>query len=180
MKRFIVVLMALYLLPMLFFIIIGGAAGEYGQGAEGIAITIMAVVPMALLALSLWLLGRRGRSQFMSAARGVDPRFTHFHDASGIAVDAKNRRLILADKNRMRTYSFDDVREHKCAWQTGGHSNKSGIGNLIRDAKNELDNREASGVFVWVKDIDHPEWRIGFRSKKKAQRWHEILQQALA
>lgn len=180
MKRVIVVLMALYLLPMLFFMIVGGAAGEQGQRTEGTLLIIAAVVPMALLALSLWLLGRRGRSQFMSAAQGIDPRFVHFHDASGIAVDAKHRRLILANNNSIRTYGFDDVREHTCAWRTGGQSNKSGIGNLIRDAKNELDNREASGVFVWVKDIDHPEWRIGFRSKKKAQRWHEILQQALA
>lgn len=53
----------------------------------------------------------------------------------------------------------------------------AGIAAAGHNARNARRNRKESGLFISVRDIDRPEWRIDMPNEKNQKRWMEILRQ---
>ena len=78
------------------------------------------------------------------------------------------------------------MREWRTHLSTGGevfaagNIGFTGISSVAaQNARVARDNRQASGLFVRVRDIDRPEWRIDMPSEKNQKRWMEILRQTI-
>jgi hypothetical protein len=104
----------------------------------------------------------------------------HIEERTGIWLSAKAKEIVLlAEGGCHKTYPFANIR----SWKTKHiqprvdvvHDMATARGNqsLARQAKAE------SGLFLSVKDIDHPTWRIVISDTKMQDRWMEILRQSL-
>lgn len=111
-----------------------------------------------------------------------DLRFKHFYRKTGIAVDTEKREVHLKDKANYKVYRFDEIRSWEANTQSGGMIYGGGINALAANLANERANKENTGLFIKVKDVDMPQWKIEFppaAAKKELTRWMEILQQTL-
>ena len=126
--------------------------------------------------------GKEWTSRYPSA------KYSFAHGEYGIAVEEEN--IHLMDDGRVKSYPFADVRSWKTNLQTGGTTTFVGGGALnaisVGSANNKQlkDNDKASGLFVSVRDVDKPIWRIKFSDKqdeeeKQQARWMEILNQVV-
>ena len=92
-----------------------------------------------------------------------------------------------------REYSFDQVRGVNSNIQKGGQIVGGAYGSGFQGALNAgaagaqiaganyriaKENKLATGIFVTVKDIDHPRWRLAFANEHDIHRWMEIFEQA--
>ena len=118
--------------------------------------------------------------------------YKHVIGDSAIALNKSTQTLFLANGSTRKTYSFQDVRNWNYAVLAGGASlggrfEKGVVGQIqafttakeyVRNAKNIA---AGSGLFIEVKDIDHPKWRIEFARSNLMEaellRWMEILRQ---
>lgn len=96
---------------------------------------------------------------------------------TAIALDATRCMLSLKAKGTVKEYPFADVRGWERNSMSGGHVMTGGMGGVLNNIHASARNRAASGLFVQVRDIDHPVWRIDMPRPADQQRWMEILQQ---
>ena len=111
-----------------------------------------------------------------------DLRFKHFYAKTGIAVDTEKREVHLKDRANYKVYRFDEIRSWEANTQSGGMIYGGGINVLAANLANQRANKENTGLFIKVKDVDMPQWKIEFppsAAKKELTRWMEILQQTL-
>ena len=150
-----------------------------------------------LIVFTLAIMAFKGADQSAKAKRGSEwsdrfPGAKHkfAHGDFGIAADETAKLLHLNEGGHTKSYAFSDVREWTTKLQTGGRivyggggaMNALAVGSTNREQ--EKNNQENSGLFVSVRDVDKPVWRISFskdEAEEKAQqaRWHEILTQLL-
>lgn len=109
--------------------------------------------------------------------------YEHFEGDSGIVVNSETGTLTLLAAGFHKTYPFADVRDWESRHEQAGRSIGVGIqAGLAAAASNmEARNRAAknSGLFVSVRDIDHPQWRVDMADQKMQARWMEILRQQI-
>lgn len=128
--------------------------------------------------------GRGGLDEALGVMRALP--FQHFADKTGIAVDPAQRTLHLMAGGVYKAYSFAEVRTWSTNLHHGGVVYGSGLNVAVANLANARQNAEASGLFVEVRDIDHPLWKIRFSTKKiqecemQLARWSEILRQHLS
>jgi hypothetical protein len=107
-----------------------------------------------------------------------DCQFKWAFDGTGLALDTSTREIHLKNKDIKKTYHFDDIREWKYNVQTGGEIINGSVGT---NYGNHLRNKAESGLFIMMRDIEHPQWRIAFPYNKKMEgdlmRWMEIFRQ---
>jgi hypothetical protein len=114
----------------------------------------------------------------------------HIEAKTGIWLSTKAKRIMLFTEDGFcKTYSFSDIREwevnHVRPGQVGmayGGGVNGLTHNLAAASKNtQLANeaRASTGLFLTVKDIDHPKWRIAMADPKLQARWMEILRQSI-
>lgn len=139
-------------------------------------------------ALALYLLNKKAKAAdkkwvdtFISSVNITDNRFIHAEDKTGIAVDDAKSELILANATLTKRYSLSDVR----SWEiktvtpgvmTGGGNAAGNLGHNLREHANAI---AGTGLFMQMKDIDHPEWRIAMLKDEDRKRWFEILNQKI-
>ena len=111
-------------------------------------------------------------------------------EGTGIALDEVENKIHLRRDDYSKSYAFNDVRSWNTNLQTGG-SHIYGGGQVFHalavgsaNKKQEKSNSENTGLFIKVKDINTPEWRIRFSSNESVEkaeqtRWMEILTQVL-
>jgi len=168
-------------------LLVAALAAGTNNGAAFLGV-IVAVTPFALF-WYFWMksagVGRKAFNQFVSQ-NIARPDYSEWFDGSGIAMDVAGRRIILANKKLQKTYGFDDIREWRSSFHSGGTTQAFGnigaTGHMRVGAANAgalVGNYMASGMFFLVRDIQHPEWQITGIGKKDAARWFEILQQHL-
>lgn len=117
-------------------------------------------------------------------------KYSFGHGEFGIAVEEQTEKIHLMDSGRVKSYPFTDVRSWKTNLQTGGTAafvgggaiNAISVGSANRNQLKE--NEKATGLFVSVRDVDKPVWRIKFSDKqdeeeKQQARWMEILNQVV-
>ena len=133
--------------------------------------------------------GRKDKSNAahaaMLASAGVAPGTgcDHVLTDSGIAINRQAKTLSLRLGEKWKTYPFTDIRDWRVSKHTAGQvvaGNVTGamaaLGPNIRASR---DADAATGLFVTVRDIDNPQWRIAMYDVATQARWMEILQQAI-
>ena len=107
-------------------------------------------------------------------------------EQSGISINIPQRKILVGRGTVSKIYDFGDVRE----WSTeraeaerlvgfnlgGAASMQVGAHNLGAAIK----ANERSGIFIRVKDIDHPVWQISLTNQADLDRWTEILTRAFS
>ncbi|WP_312260008.1 DUF4755 domain-containing protein [Limnohabitans sp.] len=116
-------------------------------------------------------------------------KYLHHYKRTAIAVDPKQQKLHLYADENGKTYDFSDVREWKYAYLTGGQilgaapNLASAAQTIGANNHNHRNNVNGSGLFIEVRDIDHPKWHIQFQYNKHMEkellRWMEILRQSI-
>jgi len=106
--------------------------------------------------------------------------YRHFFQDSGIALDPKNQQLHLYSKPHYKTYKFEDIRRFETNIQTGGAVYGRGLAVVAGNLASAKNNAKSSGLFIDVRDIDFPRWKVDFnlrKIEKELPRWMEILRQ---
>jgi hypothetical protein len=128
------------------------------------------------------------RTRDVLALVGATSEGTGVYSASGpgwgIAVNGRTQQLALISGGNSKVYGFSDVRKWEASFERPGHvSNAVNIASaLAADAANLRMQREAkanTGLFITVRDVDHPIWRIPLLDKTQQNRWMEILRQTI-
>lgn len=128
-----------------------------------------------------------GASSNTSTTEGFGAGFTYSFECnnSGIALSTDRQVVKLKEKKNIKEYAFVDIREWECNLASGGDivytggSFSGGMAVVGENMRNKKRNVAASGLFVTVRDIDNPVWRIEMMDKKSQQRWMEIMRQCL-
>ena len=134
-------------------------------------------------------------SKLSSFADGF--KYSNWHDNTAVALDMDRRLVKLRSRFPSgmveREYSFDQVRGVNSNIQKGGQIVGGAYGSGFQGALNAgaagaqiaganyriaKENKLATGIFVTVKDIDHPRWRLAFANEHDIHRWMEIFEQA--
>lgn len=139
----------------------------------------------------------RGGKNWLKDVDTID--YKHQYKRDGIAVDKQNRKLYLKSGTNEKSYSFSDVREWSTNIASGGMSRSRGsanIGdvgaavgeNIGENMRAKKENKRRTGLYINVKDVDNPKWKISFKynGKKSSDeleqqlaRWMEILNQSI-
>lgn len=127
-------------------------------------------------------------------SRANDWDYTHSCRGTAIGLSRSRRQVLLKSVFPggvvTRTYDFDQVREWRInspldngSYGSDGSLNSSllALGQFVhRRQKNEA----ATGLFLRIRDIEHPEWQIRFESGKARSheliKWTEILTQEIS
>jgi hypothetical protein len=134
-------------------------------------------------------------SKLSSFAEGF--KYSYWHDNTAVALDMDRRLVKLRSQfpsgTVEREYSFDQVRGVNSNIQKGGQITGGAYGSGLQGALNAgaagaqiaganhriaKQNKLATGIFVTVKDIDHPRWRLAFTTEHDIHRWMENFEQA--
>lgn len=125
------------------------------------------------------------KNSIESALQDCDYKHTHEGTAIGLRVATKS--IFLAADGVEKTYGFDDIRNWETNLQSGGGliggggGLAGGVQVLAANLRAKAENAAASGLFIYMKDIEHPKWQITFKANQKADvelsRWMEILRQ---
>lgn len=162
-----------------------------GMKGFGVAFPILLVgwAPFGLLKLiDMMIAAGRASSHcnFMHVA-GIEPGsgWDHSEGPSGIAIDARAKKLLVHENGFHRVYGYGDVRSWESNKQTagvmaavgGGLAGAMAAGGASMRAESQAE--AATGFYVFVRDIEHPRWRVAMSSARDQARWMEIFTQEL-
>lgn len=145
----------------------------------------------------LWKLigGGNGETQLDQWLKSLpETKYKYGEDQHGIALDEASRELHLFIYGYAKTYPFSDIREWTTNVATGGKihaafgtgvvnvANSFSVGSANR--AQEKQNQEETGLFITVRDVNTPVWRVRFsknlHDEARLQRqWMEILRQVI-
>lgn len=106
---------------------------------------------------------------------------TGYGSVTGIALNAATQKIALAHGNLRKVYDFEEIRAWETNHETPGTVIGTGSAALTATSVNIREANLAarrSGLFITVRDIDHPKWRIALPQKEHA-RWMEIMRQVV-
>lgn len=106
--------------------------------------------------------------------------YRHFFEDSGIALDPEKKEIHLYLKPNYKKYKFEDIRRFETNIQSGGAVFGTGLAVAAANAASAQSNAKNSGLYIDVRDIDFPRWKISFNARKNEKelpRWMEILRQ---
>lgn len=155
---------------------------------------LQAAIGIALFAGFFWraLLSPMFQFKAFATAKGDVDHIFQLPGKGGIAIGKARREIhlmrggilrnLFMGKGLMKTYRFEDVREWSIndvqAGQVfyGGGSLSQGVAAMSANNAARRAAKNASGLFVSVRDIDNAEWQIHM-DRKQQKRWFEILKQ---
>lgn len=112
-------------------------------------------------------------------------KYSFMNSDTAIAVSPERKIVRLKSGGVVKDYPFADVRNWETHLLTGGDivatsaTVQGGLAAVGANRRNAQMNKAGSGLFVNVRDIDHPSWRIVMLNKADQNRWVEILQQLI-
>ena len=172
-----------------FSLILATTSRHGGDVVAGWFGVLIGLVPVCLM---FWLrMKRRERwaaihAEMLAAAGGAAAvAFEHGEDDSGIAVNPGARTVTLLLAGSWKTYPFADVRKWRTTLVRPGQAGFVGgnLGSAVAAMGAEANmRREAAadtGLFVEVRDVDRPKWRVAMRNEAVQARWMEILNQEI-
>ncbi len=147
-------------------------------------------VGWAPLAGLIWFYVRRASSRGkahgrMLEAAGVAPGagWDHAEDGAGIAINKASRMVALMSDGRFKVYPYGQVRSWESRSERAGGVVGVGVAAGVAAAgANARLAREAeanTGLFVEVRDIEFPVWRVAMNRETTRNRWMEILRQEI-
>ena len=134
---------------------------------------------------------QKGTSQLENIRKEIaeivgNSKFIHIENNTVIALNQAKKEVLLGKVGLMKKYPYADIREWTVVKETAGESVPVyglGAANVIAAAASQAgsDARAAAntGLFIKVRDIDLPEWKIEMRNKDDRSRWFEILTQEI-
>lgn len=158
-----------------------------GRFFEALATLAIAWGPGGLLA---WFLvnranGRNALREGVLREAGIAPGrgFDHTEGGSGIALNPTAKTLSLWADGCAKRYDYAEVREWVAQYEKAGEIVGVGLqGAMAAGGANFRAGRAAkanTGLFVTVRDVEHPKWRVAMRDKTTQARWMEILRQEI-
>jgi len=167
--------------------IFGSIAAIAVKGTEPTLIALsIAVTPLALTIRSRKAARAKAAKLFAATCESVgvsvDTKFAHQEGDSIIALNPGARRIALRVGALSKVYSYDDVRswEARKVSRAGGAVGFGGVGTVAAGSQNIAASMQAdreTGLFLAVRDVDHPEWRVSMFDSADRARWAEILRQ---
>jgi hypothetical protein len=186
----------MFVIRLLWTVFVGGLALIYffiAMGNSHVEMTgpmFMLAIGFGPMALFVWG-NRRDLAKFaaihtkMLAAAGVaaGTGYDYGQWDSGIAINTTAKTLTMRLGEKWKTYPFSDIRE----WRASKHTASQVVAGNVTGALAALgpnirasqDADAATGLFVTVRDIDNPQWRIAMHSEAMQARWMEILRQSI-
>lgn len=152
------------------------------------------VAPVAFFLIFFWVRAKQDVSigagkahsllELVGATQEGDGVYSYGRKDGSVAINSGTKKLAVMVGKYSKVYDFADVRGWKTSIETPGriYGGPSVAGVLSTSGSNSRMRREAienTGLFIEVKDIDHPVWRIPMFDKKQQQRWMEILRQVV-
>lgn len=167
--------------------VIGLILFNFGQGKGGMVGSLIQPAGLVLIIWAGWCLYKSFSSGKKAIPSGIPEnvsefKYKHFHGKTGIAVDTDKREVHLKDRGNYKVYKFHEIRSWEINVSTGGQIYGGGLNVLAANLANARQNTDSTGLFIKVKDVDFPEWKISFplkSVKNDLKRWMEILQQTL-
>ncbi|MGH8085298.1 MAG: DUF4755 domain-containing protein [Lysobacter sp.] len=103
----------------------------------------------------------------------------HMFFGTAIAIDPQCRRIAMINHHGVgKIFDFDEVRHYRWAIDRGVHVDHGGLSGAMASNRNNRNKLHNTGLFLEVRDVDHPSWQIRFRRESELKRWFEILNQA--
>ena len=107
--------------------------------------------------------------------------FDHAENDTGIAINKVARTLTLRIGAKVKTYLFTDIREWQTSKERAGMMHGTGLSGasvaLGANIRAEREAKENTGLFMTVRDVDNPKWRIEMNDANIQARWMELLRQ---
>lgn len=119
------------------------------------------------------------KEKLSNAANNPDPKLIHVEGKTGIAVNTERQEITLVNDAVIKTYPFSDIRNWERKSETAALIHGGGTQALGANVGAGMKAARNSGLFVQVKDIDYPEWRVQMADINIQKRWFEILTQIL-
>lgn len=191
---------------VLFFLIANIASMFSGKGDGGIMNWLFTSFWVLLIAspalLKIWATKKANQvaesinTQISKIFGSAIPRFNHFENNSVIMLHSDKSEILLANpQGVVKTYPYSAIREWEIRAETAGEQSSvmvtgtsgaaaaqgamMGISAAMANSKAQAQAAANTGLYISVKDIDYPEWRISMASQSDRKRWFEILNQAI-
>lgn len=160
---------------------------NFGQGKGGLVGSLIQPAGFVLILWAGWSLYKSFSSEKKSLPSGIPEnvstfKYKHFHGKTGIAIDTDKKEVHLKDRSNYKIYKYNEIRTWESSLHTGGQIYGSGLNVIAANLATARQNADSTGLFIKVKDIDFPEWKISFplkSAKNDLNRWMEILRQTL-
>jgi len=115
---------------------------------------------------------------------GSFPRFHHFEAMTGVTLNESKSEIILTNRKGMvKSYPYSFIRAWEIKEETPGQVISGAlVGSISAGAANARSGAQArrnTGLFIQVKDIDYPEWRVSMFGRNDRKRWFENLNQSI-
>ena len=111
-------------------------------------------------------------------------KYSHFCNDTAIAIDPDTKRILLRSGGYEKVYPFEEVRGWSAEMRTGGEVSgavgQAAAFQMGHNIRVQRENKAASGIFINVKDINMPKWRVAYPNQGLMDRWAEILRQTLS
>jgi len=177
-------------MKMLFSIIIAaigipialGLGRGLGQTFLGLAIALAPLV----LTLHARRVARRDDQALLQAARSAagvsaEAPYQHVEAGTAIVLNPSARRMALAQGAQAKVYEYADIRSWEARKESAGGAVGIGLeGTIAAGSQNIAASKRAdqnTGLFLTMRDIENPLWRISMFDAGDRARWSEILRQ---
>lgn len=124
------------------------------------------------------------RAMLDSAGVAQGTGFDHAEDGTGIALNRSKRELALLADGEWRTYGYEQIREWAIQSQqagtvVAGFGVVNGISAAGASARMAREAKANTGLFLTVKDLERPQWRVAMKEPMVRARWMELLRQEI-
>lgn len=159
-----------------------------GGGLAALGVFAFAWAPTGVL---VWFVLHRARRRAklhkaMLAATGVAQGmgFERAEDGTGIALNRSKRELGLLADGAWKTYGYEQIREwaiqaQKAGTVVAGFGVVNGISAAGASARMAREAKANTGLFLTVKDLARPQWRVAMKEPLARARWMELLRQEI-
>lgn len=111
--------------------------------------------------------------------------FDHLEMGTAIALNREKRKVVLLAGAVAKSYSYEDIRswDARRGQRTGSAVGHGVQGTIAAGSVNVASGMQAdreTGLFVTVRDINNPEWRISMFDSATRAKWMEILTQEIS
>lgn len=102
-----------------------------------------------------------------------------FEDPKGsVGISKDKKGIAFGSKDQpTKAYGRDQIRSHSCVIVEGSRVVGGGLKGASHNLGESLRAAEKSGLYVRVKDIDNPLWRVNLQDVNDQSKWDEILLQ---
>jgi hypothetical protein len=145
-----------------------------------LGIVVLAWAPLSLMS---WFfiqraLAREKQRGALLAALGVFPGsgWEHAEDGTAIALNPNKREVGVQVGQSFQVYPYEKVRHWEVVPKFGVANGVAAAGAQARLAREAAAN---TGLFIEVKDVEAPSWRIVMTDQSTRSRWMELLRQEI-